>query len=91
MFIRVITIVSNDAAGVPQPLLRTLVNGNISVATGSNGSAALPNSTLSLVPLATGAGTGIQIGDTFDCYCDGKLWYIYASVLLVGALTVTTP
>ncbi len=82
-----INIVSNDSDGIAQNALRVLVNGNITAADGSSGGNNDNNLTLILNQDDTGA-TGVSLGDTFDCYCDGNIWYIYAHVLLADALTI---
>ncbi len=81
-----IHIVSYDITGAPTDVLRVLVNGNTTAATGSS-VGDVYSTTLNLVLAAAGI-TGISIGDTLDCYCDGETWFIYASVYYVGALTV---
>jgi len=83
----VLNIVSNNAGGAAQTLLSVSVMSPAATPTGSSAATNANNTTLTIATV-TGGATGACIGDTYDCYSDGNLWYIYANVLLAGGLTI---
>ncbi len=83
-----INIVSRSIAGGALTVFRVLVNGNATGAAGSSGANITLFTSLTINNITTPSATGIQIGDSLDCYCDGITWYIYANVFQNAALTI---
>ena len=63
-------------------VLRSVISGAV---TGVSGTGA--GTTLTINPI-TGGATQAQVGDTWDCFCDGALWYIVGNVRLNNSCTL---
>lgn len=66
-------------------VLRSVIIAN-SAAAATGGSIAA-RTTLTIVPI-TGGATGANVGDTWDCVCDGTYWYIAGNVSIISACTI---